>query len=74
MRFLKSFLRISHAELEQHKIIDNNEIILPPVSFITTVDTKMLTCDKGIGAYTLTDVFFLFFIFVASGRVLSSRI
>ena len=34
------------TDSDQHEIIDNDEITLPPVALLTTMDTKSLTCDR----------------------------
>ena len=34
------------TDVEQHQVMDNDAIILPPVALITTMDTSSLTCDK----------------------------
>ena len=34
------------TDSDQHEIIDNDEIMLPPVALLTTMDTKSLTCDR----------------------------
>ena len=34
------------TDSDQHEIIDNDEITLPPVALLTTMDTKSLTCDQ----------------------------
>lgn len=37
---------VTMSDAEQHRIIENDEIILPPVALITTMDRTSLTCDK----------------------------
>ncbi|CAF1535619.1 unnamed protein product [Adineta ricciae] len=34
------------TDVEQHQLMDNNAITLPPVALITTMDTSSLLCDK----------------------------
>jgi hypothetical protein len=37
---------VSITNFEQHNIGTNDEIILPPVALVTTIETKALACDK----------------------------
>jgi hypothetical protein len=37
---------IKLSELDQHKLVDNKEIILPPTALVTTSNNTSLICDK----------------------------
>jgi hypothetical protein len=34
------------SDFDEHRLVDNDEITLPPVALITTMDTNSLTCDR----------------------------